>query len=183
MNLFNIFRKRRQSESPDPSEQENPVPRDLFVDESDPVQVSGPGTVGATNGIEGVYAYLQEDYESRGYSDAMTNPDASYKSDNLRLLKQDLLIHIQRASTYYESILKELDFHINSRSRAGLVDLVEEMEMRKELVLNHLKKIDLIRHDVENQNGMTERISLSYQRGFARGLAAISQASVLNIKL
>jgi len=183
MSLFNFFRKRQQINGTTPVENETLVPRELFIDETDPVQVALPGSSEAASGIEAVYAFLQDDYESRGYNDALTNPDDSYKTDNLRLLSQDLAIHIQRANTYYESILKELDFHISSRSRAGLVDLVEELKMRKELVLSYLEKIGLIRNDAENRNGLTERIMLSYQRGFTRGLAAITQAKILNQRL
>ena len=109
MSLFNFFRKRQQNNGTDPAENETLVPRDLFVDESDPVQVALPGSSESSSGIEAVYSFLQADYEPRGYNDALTNPDDSYKTDNLRLLSQDLAIHIQRANTYYESTLKELD--------------------------------------------------------------------------
>jgi len=183
MSLFNFFRKKQQGSTAAPAETETLVPRELFVDESDPVQVALLGASEATSGIEAVYSFLQADYESRGYNDALTNPDDSYKTDNLRLLSQDLSIQIQRSNTYYESILKELDFHITSRSRAGLVDLVEELKMRRELVLSYLEKIGLIRSDAENRNGLTERITLSYQRGFSRGLAAITHARILNQRL
>lgn len=183
MSLFNFLRKRQQSNGTAPAENETLVPRELFVDESDPVHVALPGASEAASGIESVYTFLQADYESRGYNDALTNPDDSYKTDNLRLLGQDLSIQIQRANTYYESILRELDFHISSRSRAGLVDLVEELKMRRELVLSYLEKIGMIGTDAENRNGLTERIVLSYQRGFSRGLAAITQARILNQQL
>ena len=78
--------------------------------------------------------FFQDDYETRGYNDALTNPDESYKSDNIRLFNHDLLILIDRSSNYYDNFLKELDFHISSRSRAGLIDLVEELKIRKEII-------------------------------------------------
>jgi hypothetical protein len=88
------------------------------------------------------------------------------------------MILIDRSSNYYDSFLKELDFHISSRSRAGLIDLVEELKIRKEIVTGHLEKIKTIKADALNGNGSTQRIALSYQRGFMRGLSAISQSKM-----
>ncbi len=67
---------------------------------------------------------------------------------------------------YYESFLKELDFHIGSRTRAGLIDLVEELKIRKEIVRDLLGKIRIIKEEAVSGNGATQRIALSYQRGF-----------------
>jgi hypothetical protein len=79
--------------------------------------------------------------------------------------------------------MKELDFHISSRSRAGLIDLVEELKTRKEMVLEHVAKVQEIKKEMEDTNSMTQRIILSYQRGFMRGLSAITQSNVLNKKI
>ena len=134
-------------------------------------------------GIDHIYAFLQYDYEARGYSDALTSPDDSYRNDNINLLKQDLFILIDKSLTYYEGMLKEVDFHISSRTRAGLIDLVEELKTRKELVSDHLGKIRAIKEESLNNSGAVQRITLSYQRGFMRGLSAITHTNVLNKKL
>lgn len=131
-------------------------------------------------GLDAIFAFYQDDYESRGYNDALANPDESYKTDNIRLFNHDLLILIDRSSNYYESFLKELDFHIGSRTRAGLIDLVEELKIRKEIVTDLLEKIKQVKADAVSGTGPSQRIALSYQRGFMRGLSAISQARMLN---
>lgn len=133
--------------------------------------------------IDSVYAFLQFDYETRGFNDALTSPDDSYRNDNINLLKQDLFILIDKSLTYYEGMLKEVDFHIGSRTRAGLIDLVEELKARKELVNDHLVKIRSLKEDALNDSGAVQRITLSYQRGFMRGLSAITHSNVLNKKL
>jgi len=136
-----------------------------------------------TAGIESIYTFLQGDYESKGYSDALTNPDDSYKKDNIRLIRLDLQILIQKVRTYYEDLAIELDLHIATRSRAGLVDLVQELETRKQMVAEHKAKVDHLQAEIENENAMSHRIILSYQRGFMRGLSALSQSKVLNKKI
>jgi len=80
-------------------------------------------------------------------------------------------------------MIKELDFHITSRSRAGLIDLVEELKIRKEMVMKHIEKVNEINNEKKNNLGMPQRIILSYQRGFMRGLSAITQSNILNKKL
>ncbi|NJK85680.1 MAG: hypothetical protein HC906_06655 [Bacteroidales bacterium] len=113
----------------------------------------------------------------------MVNPDDSYKTDNIRLIKLDMQILIDRVTTYYDNLISELSLHIVTRSRAGLVDLVKELETRKKLVEDYKIKIKVITDDMNNENGMCQRIILSYQRGFMRGLSAITQLNVLNKKL
>lgn len=134
----------------------------------------------ASIGLDAIYRFFQDDYESRGYNDALANPDESYKTDNIRLFKHDLLILIDRSLNYYESFIKELDFHIGSRTRAGLIDLVEELKIRKEIVTDLLGKIRLIKEEAASGEGPIQRIALSYQRGFMRGLSAISQSKMFN---
>lgn len=134
-------------------------------------------------GIDAIYAFLQTDYESRGYNDALTNPDDSYKNDNVKLLEYDLQLLIQRSFIFYDDKLKEIDFHIGSRTRAGLIDLVEELKVKREIVVEHIGKVKQLQSDIDSNSGMGERIRLSYQRGFMRGLSAISQTKVMNITL
>jgi len=184
MGLFSFFRKQNRELTGQAGNVPADISKDLFIDESDPVEKADAREwKGEPAGIEAVYRFLQDDYESRGYQDALTNPDESYRNDNLKLFRQDLFILLQRASTYYETMLTRLDFHLASRERAGLIDLVEELRARKELVSSYLEKIREIHTGAKNNNGMTERIMLSYQRGFNRGLAAISKSEILNNNL
>ena len=131
-------------------------------------------------GINEIFAFLQADYESRGYNDALINPDESYSTDNAVLLHHDLMILIDKSVTHYEGLLKEIDFHIGSRSRAGLVDLVEALRIRKEIVTDHLARVRQIREEAVGGTGVTQRIALSYRRGFMRGLSAITQSRVFS---
>jgi len=134
----------------------------------------------AEKGLDTVYSFFLNDYESKGYNDALANPDESYKSDNIKLLNHDLFILIERTSTYYEDLAKETEFHISTRSRAGLIDLVEELKIRMQIINDHRNKLADIKNEALNGKGAIERIGLSYQRGFMRGLSSISQARIFN---
>jgi hypothetical protein len=160
------------------------IPKEVFIEDRDPQeQTVALHSNGEAKGIESIYAFLQADYESKGYNDALTSPDDSYKADNIQLIKMDLQILVQKVNTYYEDMIRELDFHISSRSRAGLIDLVEELKTRKDMVHEHMGKVTQIEKEMETGTGMTQRILLSYQRGFMRGLSALTQSNVMNKKL
>ncbi|MEW5846431.1 MAG: hypothetical protein AB1777_09225 [Bacteroidota bacterium] len=197
MALFNLFRRKKTevqvspAASPVPingntvNEPEPPrVPKSVFIEENAPdFQSLTFKSNGQKIGIDLVYDFLQVDYERKGYEDALTNPDESYKNDNINLLRMDLAILVQKVDNYYTEILKELDFHIESRKRSGLVDLVLQLNSKREVVVDQMERLNAIKFDIEQKNGITQRIVLSYQRGFLRGLAALSHSSVMNRKL
>jgi hypothetical protein len=51
------------------------------------------------------------------------------------------------------------------------------------MVSDHLGKIKSMKEEALSGNGAVTRITLSYQRGFMRGLSALTQSNVLNKKL
>ncbi|MDF1573300.1 MAG: hypothetical protein P1P82_16955 [Bacteroidales bacterium] len=157
------------------------MPKKLFVEDSDPVENTPVnGATGSSADLESIYNFLQDDYESKGYDDALANPDDSYKTDNIMMYKKDLEILIQKVTTKYDDLLREMDFHISSRQRAGLIDIVEELKSKSQTVSEHRNKVEEIENDAKNDRGMCQRMILSYQRGFNRGLAAITQSKFLN---
>jgi hypothetical protein len=180
MGLFSSFRK-NNNHLP---EKADAIPESIVPASADSKVPSASGISvlpgNMTKGLDSVYAFLQFDYESKGYQDALTNPDESYKNDNISLIKHDFLILLDRTASWYETMLKETDFHISSRSRAGLIDLVEELKIRREITSSHLEKVQQIKSEALTGTGSSDRIVLSYQRGFMRGLYAISQSKLFN---
>ncbi|MDI3527794.1 MAG: hypothetical protein PWR03_1977 [Tenuifilum sp.] len=195
MAIFNLFRRKKSNEaainsttatsaSQVATNQPPRVPKEIFIEENGPENRSLTfKSNGQKVGIDLIYDYLQIDFERKGYEDAITHPDESYKIDNINLLKMDLAILVQKVDSYYIERLKELDFHIESRKRSGLVDLVMELNSQREVVLNHMEKLNGIKKDIETDNGITKRVELSYQRGFLRGLSSISKSKCMNQKL
>lgn len=179
MGLFDFFlNKNKQVDA----EKANEIPEDLFIENAEPEDDSFSVTDDKI-GIQIIYDFLQADYESKGLTDAYTNPDEKYKEDNIQLIRYDLEILLQKVSTYYEDHLEEIDMHIETRSRSGLLDLVDELKTKKKMVIEHQKKLESIKKDNENKTGISQRIILSYMRGFSRGLSAITQSRILNKKL
>lgn len=129
-----------------------------------------------------LFAFLDRNHEAKGYDDALLNPDTSHLEQNLGALKSDLIRTINKVKTFYEDFIRETDYHIKSRSRSGMVDMVEELEMKKNIARGHLEKVQLMESNTTNEEGDCKGIMISYTRGFKNGLAAISHHHILSRK-
>ena len=127
--------------------------------------------------LDEIYKYLRIDFESRGYDDALSNPDTSYRDMNKQLLVSNLKVLFKQIKQIYIDNLKTNDFHIKSREQAGLIDIVDLLKNRKETLENHLAEINKMENDLENKVDYMVGMLLSYERGFLRGLAALSLES------
>jgi hypothetical protein len=156
------------------------VPRELFVDDSEPNSASEVPAVSGRVGVDDVFAFMRSDLEDKGYHHALSNPDDSYRADNIRLIRLELRIRIEQAKLYYSDRIKEIEDHIESRARAGLHDLARELEARKKVCVEHLAYLSKLLDEIESEGGVTYRAVLSYQAGFKKGLAAITQAKLLS---
>jgi len=128
--------------------------------------------------LDEIYKYLRVDFESRGYDDAMSNPDTSYRDMNKLLIVSNLKVLFKQVKQIYIDNLKVTDFHIKSREQAGLIDIVELLKNRKETLDNHLSEINKMEIDLDNKEDYMVGMLLSYERGFLRGLAALSLESL-----
>ena len=134
-------------------------------------------------GINLLFQFLERNHEAKGYDDALINPDNTHLMQNTEALKNELERTIRRVKTFYEDFLREIDFHIASRSRSGMIDTVEELNMKRQIAESHIKKVLEIEQDSHNNKGDGQGIIMSYTRGFKNGLAAISHHSILKRKL
>ncbi|MFD1770560.1 hypothetical protein [Sphingobacterium suaedae] len=137
-------------------------------------------SVHGNQGIFLIYNYLQQDFEAKGYDDALVSPDEGYKNDNIRLIRYDLEILIHQVKTYHDSLMKDMEFHIQSRGRAGLVDLVDELKIKQTDLHAHMEKVHEFERSLQSDSGLCERAILAYKRGFMKGMASITQAHLLS---
>lgn len=175
MGLFNWFKKKE--ENVEPAEAIPEIKKEDFVDDSNPKSNSS-GTVTITYGtgmpIDLIYGFLKEDYETKGYEDALSNPDISYREKNKDIIKSNLEVKFRQVRLKYADVLRDLDFHINSRKQAGLVDLVRQLETKKETYQQHMKELNQMEQDFYDEKPYMVGMLFSYDKGFVRGLAALS---------
>lgn len=184
MGLFDIFRRKRfpeqELENTGIKEQNLPEGKEPgLVDQSNPGSADRVLTVQLP--MEEIYKYLQVDYETRGYEDALSNPDVSYRDMNKKLIISNLKVLFKKVKQIYVDDLNKTEFHISSRSQAGLIDLVALLKNRKDMLDNHMTEILKMEKDLENGEDYMVGMLLSYERGFLKGFAALS-LETLNIK-
>lgn len=151
------------------------IPEDVFIEKNNVNNSALSNEEHETDqhNIHMVYEFLSKDYHQVGYNDALVYPDTSYKAEKIREIQGDLEIVIWKSKTFYEDAIRELDFLISSRNRLGMVDVVDELKMRKEKADDHYKKILELQKEVVEQ-GESHRLIISYNRGFQNGMAAIA---------
>lgn len=151
------------------------IPEDVFIEKNNnnnAAQTTSNEEPGQ-HSIHTVYSFLSKDYHQVGYDDALVYPDTSYKAEKILEIQGDLKLVIWRSKTFYEDAIKELNFLIESRNRLGMVDVVDELKMRKEKADDHYKKVLELQQEVIDQ-GESHRLVISYKRGFQNGMAAIA---------
>jgi hypothetical protein len=143
---------------------------------------NGQTTLSLKN-IDLLYQFLDQDFAGTGYNDTLTNPDTHHLEQNIQLIFIELQRTVNKVTTFYEDFIQEIDFHIESRSRSGMVDTVEELKMKKTIAQSHISKIAQIEDDLHNNKGTALGVTMSYTKGFKNGLAAISHHTMLKKQL
>mgnify|MGYP006391486755 FL=1 len=177
MGVFDFFKRKQMLEEPT-------LEQEVLVDETNEEKsVNNMITISYGTGkpIDLIYKFLKDDYESKGYDDALSNPDTSYREMNKSMIKSSLEVKFKQVHRKYEDDLRTIDFHINSRKEAGLVELVKELETKKEILLQHVKELNTMEQDFINEAPYMMGMLFSYERGFLRGLAALSLEQIKSI--
>jgi len=170
-----------KKDQPAPVTENAEVSEDLFI-QKEPTETSSDepaSTVREAKGISLLFAFLEQNHEGKGYDDALVNPDGSHLEQNLNAIKNEFERTVRKVRIFYEDFIRQVDFHIASRARSGMIDTVEELTTKKETAESHIKQVQEIELQAKNNEGPGQGILISYTRGFRNGLAAITGHSIL----
>lgn len=179
MGFFDLFKNKEQNQEDLIKAQDDlpEIKEDDFIDNSEPsAQENSKYSVefGSKLPIDIIYGFLKEDYENKAYNDALTNPDKSYKDTNLAIIRSNFEVKFKQVSLKYEDMIRDIDFHINSRGQAGLTDIVELLKTKKTTYEKHLEELKKMKGDLDRGELYMIGIFKSYEVGFTRGLASLS---------
>lgn len=188
--MFSLFNKPKaeevssnQLEIPADEQRLKPIeiPENIFIEKEfeTPQRNNDIYSKRVDNTIELLFDFLDKNHENKGYEDALMNPDTKHLDQNIEALKNQLERTIRRVKTFYEDFIKEIDFHIDSRGRSGMVDVVDELKMKKSIAESHISKVLEMEGEHKNNIGDSQGMIISYTRGFMNGLSAISHHSIL----
>lgn len=161
------------------------IPEHIFVEYQKPNQstpMEPTETPQEVNDIYSLYRYLEQNLEKKGYEDALMNPDTSYMEEHVRFLQNELNIRISKVSTYYKNHLRQIDFHIETRKRHEMIEMVDELLTKKATVEDEMKILSSIEEAAKITSGITQNVALSYRKGFRNGFAAITYGTILSKK-
>jgi len=133
MGLFSFFNK-KNGQNYSPIEKGPEIPEDLFIEKDKIPEGSSNNGNGAGNtdyGIKLLFQFLDKNYEGKGYDDALVNPDGTHLDQNAAGLKHDLDRTIKKVRIFYEDFIREIDVHLATRRRSGMIDIVEELVAKK----------------------------------------------------
>src|ERR1700744_4399117 len=100
MGLFDFFKKepKQRVETITNLDTEDTIDKDLFIEEVDTPseEIAMPVNGNSHNAaaekstlIDQIFDYVNQDFESRGYQDAIVQPDTHYLNENVELIKND----------------------------------------------------------------------------------------------
>ncbi|RYE50889.1 MAG: hypothetical protein EOP48_19070 [Sphingobacteriales bacterium] len=114
MGLFSFFNRKNGY---DVSSKTTPVtlpdiPENLFIEKEKSDNTSSKGNESSIpeNGIYSLFRFIEQNYESKGYDDALVNPDSTHLEQHTAALKNDLERNIRKVKTYYEDFIKKTEF-------------------------------------------------------------------------
>ena len=135
MGLFSFFNRKNGKINGIDTEKLPAIPENVFVEKEGYQENSNEDKLSSEssdNGINVLFRFLEKSHESKGYDDALINPDSTHLDQNIEALKSDLRRIINKQKIFYQDFIREINFHISSRQRSGMVDTVEELAVKKE---------------------------------------------------
>lgn len=169
---------------------ENPnqttIPENIFIQSTAPIKTESAKNENANSRkeeyvisekltlIEKIFTFLRQDFNSSGYSDALTMPDITYMEDQIEQIIGQFHLLLTEANFNYEKHLNDIEFYIQSRERIGLMDVADELKTKKGNVNKDLEFILTQFQKLANREGEIKNVINSYKAGFRKGLAALA---------
>jgi len=128
-----------------------------------------------------IYRRFQEDWETRGFSDARQFPETAYKENQKRILIDKLRIAIKEALIKYDDKMIDIDSCIEEASKNGLIETFERYRQSKRKLSKHFDELSILDKDAQEIGEKTTAMLISYDMGFSRGQASMSNEKVKEI--
>jgi len=130
-----------------------------------------------TRGMERIDEFLMRDFEEQGYMDALENADSKYMSENVELILYELQILLDSEERYLMEKSEYMKLEREKFNEMGMIDSVNRIDTKIGICQSHQTEIKVIGQELESKEGKSQRVIISYIRGFKRGIASASQTS------
>lgn len=181
MGFFNIFGKKSDEgkvmnislPKAEPAEV-----KDVAVTQENKSEEEKPLTVSYATGwpIDVIYGYLHNNYESKGFDDAMLKGDLAFRDMNMNLIKNKILMVFREINLNYDVMKQDLQTRIDNCNAAGLLTTVSELEKTMSTINAHKEELKQLEADFRNNANEASIPLQSYDCGFLRGIASIQMS-------
>lgn len=160
-----------------------------FIDTTDPngvllnINQNGLSTIRSVDystglPIDGVFWYMEKDWEEDGMRDAIGNPDINYMNMKIEIIKQGLVRRFEMTRLRYNKLIRDCEAQMESLNTFGLTATLSSITSQIDTYKEHIQKLN----DLESrfQKGAAELLTMteSYKRGFANGVAQRTQQTI-----
>lgn len=185
MSIFNIFNKRSDNGKvltvslpvAKPSESKEEV--ESVVPAKEGTVANKPLVVSYATGwpIDVAYGYLHKNFESKGFEDAMVKSDMAFKTMNMNIIKNKILMMFREINLNYDVMKQDLQIRIDNCNAAGLLTTASELDKKMQLINAHKKELEQLESDFRNNINEASIPLQSYECGFLRGIATVALSS------
>ena len=185
MTLFGLFSKKNENntipflltkDTPDSSVED--VKNEVHqIEETDSVK-NKPLTVSYATGwpIDIIYGFLNKDYESKGYEDAILNSNLTFRDMNIKIIRHKILMVFREINLKYEAMKQDFETRIETCNSAGLLTTATDLNKQLAVIYAHIKELSRLENDFQNNAKEASVSIMSYECGFLRGVSTIAMA-------
>ncbi len=175
------------TQATDPTDTRTTVQEDDFIDTTDPngetseadettmkpMPTSQTRTVIYSMGmpIDGVYIYMEKDWEEEGIKDALNNPDISYMTQKVDIIRQGLVRRFDMTRLKYNKMIRDSEAQIDNLNQFGLGGTMNALTAHIDTCKEHIQKLDELERRFQQDAAELRSMTESYKRGFSYGVA------------
>lgn len=128
--------------------------------------------------IDGVYIYMEKNWEDEGRQDAVKNPDMSFMETKVEIIKQGLERRFELTRLKYNKMIREYKVKVDKLNQFGLSGTMSELEAHIETCMEHLNKLNELEDKFHRDDPALYTMINSYRRGFSLGVAQSAQDAI-----
>lgn len=122
---------------------------------------------------------LKKDFQLMGNQDAYANPNSSYMDLGVELIKTELETSLLNLKGKVVKRMDQVKAWKDLHKGLGQIDTVNRLDAVIQYLNEFKKRIEEIEKGNEENKGESARITLTYKRGFIKGIEAIAYSKYL----
>lgn len=131
--------------------------------------------------IDVIYSYIREDFEKRGYDDAMANGNASYMKTGKEQIENELRTLFKQITRKYRDEIVRFGPMIANTKALLMTEMASQLESRMNIYSEHIAEIENMKKLLDEHDPEIIKMTQSYERGFTRGITAITSTLLNNL--